>query len=164
MNNYFSEYWKTIKDLVLDLLFPRQCLGCGRENVWLCSDCFQKIKLDTQLLPHYDYLNGVWVGASFQDPLLQKIIHLYKYQYIAELASVLGRIISRPVAYETEDWLLLPVPLHKKKQLARGFNQAELLAQVVSQKKNWPVLTDVLSRRKHTRAQVSLKREQREKI
>src|SRR3989338_10318060 len=29
----------------LDLIFPIECLGCGREGFWLCGDCFKEVKL-----------------------------------------------------------------------------------------------------------------------
>ena len=35
-----------VKDFFLDLLFPIECLGCGKEKVWLCEDCLEKISLN----------------------------------------------------------------------------------------------------------------------
>src|SRR3989338_3102109 len=32
----------------LDLIFPIECLGCGREGFWLCGDCFKEVRLKPQ--------------------------------------------------------------------------------------------------------------------
>ncbi len=155
-------YFKNIKEFILDLLFPKECLGCGQEEVWLCEDCFNKIKIKNELLKNYDYLDGVWAAADYKDPLLQKLIHFFKYSFITELAKPLSQIILKSlIDYEGEPWLLLPVPLHRRRFLERGFNQAELLAQEVNGANNWPVLNQILYRQKYTKPQVKLKREER---
>jgi len=33
-----------IKTRFLNLIFPIECLGCGRENFWLCPECLDRIK------------------------------------------------------------------------------------------------------------------------
>lgn len=157
MLNQLLSFSQKIKEPILDLLFPKECLGCGLEKIWLCDSCFNRIKIENKLLAGYNYLDGVWAAASFKDSLVQKAIHLLKYQYVKELVPVLGQLLFQPVNYLPDNnWLLLPVPLHRKKLLARGFNQAELLAQEVSLKTNWPIITDVLYRKKNNQAQVNL--------
>ena len=37
---------KLFKNFVLDLLFPVECLGCGKEKVWLCEDCLASIPIN----------------------------------------------------------------------------------------------------------------------
>ncbi|MFH1173243.1 MAG: ComF family protein [bacterium] len=163
MFSQLVKFKEIIKEPFLDLLFPRQCLGCGLAETWLCDSCFSRIKIENRLLTGYGYLDGVWAVTSFNNPLVQKAIHLLKYQYVSDLALVLGKLISQPANYIiNEDWLLLPVPLHRKKFLARGFNQAELLAKEIQKETNWPVLTDVLARKINNKAQVNLKKEARE--
>ena len=49
---------------------------------------------------------------------------------------------------------IIPVPLHKTRQLWRGFNQAELLAQEISKEIKIPVLNDIIFRIKNTKSQV----------
>jgi len=33
------EVLNKIKEWLLDILFPRFCLGCGREGTYICKDC-----------------------------------------------------------------------------------------------------------------------------
>jgi ComF family protein len=51
---------------------------------------------------------------------------------------------------------VVPVPLHRRRMAARGFNQAELLARVVAEALSLPLRTDRLRRIRETRAQASL--------
>lgn len=101
-----------LKDFILDLLFPIECLGCGKEKVWLCEDCLEKISLNksfrcpvcqnfTKLgetcsgCQDKTNLNGVFVAGSYKDELLQKSIRCFKYNYISDLAKPLGGILVR---------------------------------------------------------------------
>ncbi|HIE52866.1 MAG TPA: ComF family protein, partial [Armatimonadetes bacterium] len=59
----------------------------------------------------------------------------------------------------------VPVPLHPSRQRERGFNQAALLARVVGEWLNRPVLEGVLERIRDTRPQVELSgRERRQNV
>jgi predicted amidophosphoribosyltransferase len=59
-----------------------------------------------------------------------------------------------------DDFVLCPVPLHKKRLKWRGFNQAKLLADVVSGECELPV-KEILERVKFKKPQMELKREER---
>lgn len=67
---------------------------------------------------------------------------------------------SNPALELKEIDVIIPVPLHRKRLRERGFNQAELLARVVSKYYERPVVS-ALERVKDTRAQFDLPREDR---
>lgn len=158
----FGKNSGAVGDFLLDLFFPKNCVGCGREETYLCEDCFKKIQIEIRSFSGYSHLDDVWAAGGYDDPILQKLIHLLKYDFITELSRPLGRIIIRPLSgYFGQSWILMPVPLHRKRQLERGFNQAELLANAVGDFYHWPVLTDVLCRRKYTKPQAKLKKDRR---
>jgi ComF family protein len=55
------------------------------------------------------------------------------------------------------DWpaaAIAPVPLHRNRERARGYNQAALLARAVAGRLGWPLLEDGLVRSRETRSQV----------
>jgi ComF family protein len=54
------------------------------------------------------------------------------------------------------DVLLLPVPLHRRRLLARGYNQAVLLAHVVARHRRIPWSPDALARVRDTTTQTRL--------
>lgn len=94
----------------LDLIFPVECLGCGREGGWLCDDCFKGVKLKTgqyclhckkendfgQFCPPcriiYD-LDGVWIAALYDEALISRAIKKLKYNFIGGLADDLGGLL-----------------------------------------------------------------------
>ena len=69
--------------------------------------------------------------------------------------------INRPGNFS--DFLLIPIPLHKRKLRERGFNPAKEIAREISENLKIPVLNNVLAKIKQTPAQAELKKEEREK-
>jgi ComF family protein len=178
--------WQKLKNFILDLIFPRQCLGCDREDVNLCLDCYNKIQLNSRpycilCKKNSDLfticrdcrektaLEAVFVVANYNNDLLQKLIHSLKYKFVEDLHLELANLIIKffnvneiinKFGFTSENTILVPVPLHKKRLLLRGFNQSELIAKSVGQFFNWPVI-NLLSRQKNTISQISLSREER---
>src|SRR3989344_4652627 len=135
---------------ILAVLFPKKCLGCKKENEILCSDCLLKINR-----PDTPYLNGVRIAANYQDLVLKKALWMLKYRGVKQLAKPLAELIKERVwkKLETGDWLIVPVPLSKKKLRHRGYNQAELIAKELSDN----VRADILFKKFHTKSQVEVK-------
>jgi len=158
--------WKTI----LDLFFPMNCLGCGREGQFICPACLEKIPLNQKVLFGSNQawpLTGLIVASNYNNPLVKEAIHRYKYGLVKDLANPLGQLATRAFReYHFKDTLLIPVPLHKKRLRWRGFNQAELLAQVVSRQLEIPLVKDVLRRVKYRLPQMAIKnsRQRRDNI
>jgi len=135
---------------ILAALFPQKCLGCKKENEILCPDCLLKISR-----PDTPYLNGVHIAANYQDLVLKKALWMLKYQGVKQLAKPLAELIRERIwkKLETENWLVVPVPLSKNKLRHRGYNQAELIAGELSDN----VRADILFKKFHTKSQVEVK-------
>ena len=151
--------WKTI----LNIFFPIHCLGCNQEGSFICFNCFNKLPLNTELPS-----NNLLIASYYEYPLIKKIIHRYKYDFVKELAKPLGLLMIKklnnfPNNFNKNNSILIPVPLHKKRLKWRGFNQSELLAQVISQELNIPVINNILIRNKHTLPQVKLENSKQRK-
>jgi ComF family protein len=58
---------------------------------------------------------------------------------------------------------LVPIPLHRRKLRERGYNQAELIADGMSEVAGIPVRTDLVRRKKVTQTQTMLSLEERKK-
>jgi len=135
---------------ILAVLFPQKCLGCKKENEILCSDCLLKINR-----PDTPYLNGIHIASNYQDAVLKKTLWMLKYQGVKQLAKPLAELIRERIwkKLETENWLVVPVPLSKKKLRNRGYNQAEMIAKELSDN----VQADILFKKFHTKSQVEVK-------
>ena len=165
-----------------DYLFPLYCLGCDREGVWVCADCFTTIgQAGAHACPvcHTPSVDGSVcagcapvsalqaqraVGEYQENALLGKLIQAFKYDYAEDTVSVFGEII-RPYlinhrgAFALID-LIVPVPLHPRRFAERGFNQAELIGRLVSAVIRRPVVK-ALRRERYTAVQARLKRAER---
>ncbi len=159
-----------LKKFLIDLIFPVQCLGCSQEGGWLCQGCLEKIKINfnNEACPVGGDLLGVWTVADYNQPLLMKILHSFKYNFIVDLGEILADLLIQFLASKIKEQkipnfdLVIAVPLAKKRYLWRGFNQAEILAQKVSQQFGWRLSSDIIFRRYYNRPQVGLKAESRQ--
>ncbi len=90
--------------------------------------------------------------------MLRLAIHHLKYNDRVSLARPLGRALRGCLEREpfTAD-IVVPVPLHPKREGERGYNQAGLLARGLGR----PVLTNLVRRRKNTLSQTGLTRPER---
>jgi len=169
---------------ILDLLFPKFCLFCGRENTYLCPDCFSQIKTyATPFCPYCGsrspegticpsckkYLTGFVAAGPYKDKRLKEVIETFKYKFVKELATPLALLIFKFLKENQQveffknplNFLIVPIPLHKRRQRERGFNQAEEIGKQLSPLLKIPIKTDILLRRKNTKPQVKLKKEER---
>lgn len=106
-------------------------------------------------------LAGVTVAAYFEIGPARQLIHEFKYGGLTELGGVLGGALITSAQYnQLEDFIVVPVPLHAQRLAKRGFNQAELLARVLTRQLHWPQ-EQLLVRDKDTATQTNLTRGQR---
>ncbi|MDP1890978.1 MAG: ComF family protein [Gemmatimonadaceae bacterium] len=149
----------SIKNFVLDILFPVECLGCGKEGEWLCGECQNKIRPDSHSL-RGEFLDRIFTFYSYDNELFKKAIHGLKYKFVEEISSPLGKILVKEIE-KIEGQIgrpdfIAPVPLHRKRLLERGYNQSELLSLKISEYFGWPMENKVLARSRRTASQVSL--------
>jgi ComF family protein len=95
---------------------------------------------------------------------VQKLLHALKYRSKPEVGHILGKWYGQDLKKTNvfaDCDLIIPVPLHKKRQLKRGYNQSELIARGLAEELNIPVLTDVLCKKNFTETQTFKSREER---
>jgi competence protein ComFC len=164
--------WHKIKNFVLDIIYPIECVGCEKYDEWLCEDCQEKldnfsyIKNNKNEIP--SGVDGILIGASFDNELIRKMIHNFKYKFVQDFKKPLARIIQKKImeerinGFEINDYdFVVPVPLHRWRESWRGFNQAQLLAQELAYNFRIPVGDSLISRVKFTKTQSKLKKEKR---
>jgi len=166
-----------IYQFFLDGLFPKFCLSCGREKTWFCQDClalykpvpcfsscFFCEKKDTlgetcEKCQKHVFLDGCLSFGFYGDPILRKTLQKWKYHGQRSFEVFLNRWIQTSSLIPQllpVDWFLQPIPLHRKKEYERGFNQAKVIAQMISNRTNFPI-AHVLTRNIWTNAQAGRK-------
>jgi ComF family protein len=92
---------------------------------------------------------------------VQKILHHLKYKSVKEIGSFLGDIYGTQLI-QHEKWktidLIIPIPLHKKKEKKRGYNQSEWIAKGLSVGMQIPYNTKLLIRSEFTETQTKKSR------
>lgn len=153
---HILDYTLMVLDFLLDLIFPRFCVGCGKFGKYFCPKCFKKIRFYSNLIsPDYhcpENLDGIFVLAHY-DGVIRKAIKEIKYRgRFAILQELAEMMLASPPGGNFQFDYLVPVPLAKKRQTERGFNQAEKLANYL---KLAPVL-NCLKRTRDTKPQFDL--------
>ncbi len=155
----------------IGLIFPRICAGCGN-NLWsfervLCSSCLYHLPRTNFHLDGDNPVARLFWGREQIDHAtaflvfnkgskVQHLIHQLKYKGIKEIGTYLGKlygeILKDDIHYKNADFII-PVPLHKKKYMQRGYNQSELFGMGLSEPMHIPVDHSLLSRSTHTGTQ-----------
>lgn len=108
----------------------------------------------------FDFAVCAWMSSG----PVREMVHDFKYGRRRSLRAVLGRLMLRGLDDERildePDWLLVPVPLHRRRKRERGFNQSLELAEVVASHSALKV-ADQLVRTRYTTMQASLSRKER---
>ena len=128
----------------LKLLVPPYCMKCGKklqEEGELCGDCRRIGHIFARGRALYEYDS---VAASIYR-LKYAGRQEYAQFYGEEMAFYLGKFIR-----EVQPDALIPIPLHKKRFRARGYNQAALLARTLGRELDIPVAEHFLRRVKDT--------------
>ena len=98
------------------------------------------------------------------DSPLQEIIHHIKYKNNPALGVYMGKIMGlqlKNILSINKIDCMLPMPLHPKKEYARGYNQATVLCQGIQETTDLPYLNDVLIRNFNTGTQTKKSRIER---
>lgn len=174
---------------VRDFIYPPLCVLCSNplseDNDWFCVDCKekleknvaerdacprcshnQKIQKCTCDLAWDHYFETAFSFFDFDDTV-QDIAHHIKYKGKKSLAYYMGKQYSRLIPdsyFEAMDGIL-SVPLHFLRKMKRGYNQADFFARGILQgiDRNMPYLDNVLTRKKNTKTQTKLDKEERQK-
>ena len=101
-------------------------------------------------------------AAGVYDDALQKAIHRFKYDGMRALARPLGEFAADSIELPFPIDVLCPVPLHPRREQMRGYNQAQLLAEILGARWQVPV-EPVLARIHNTLPQIDLTAEERRK-
>ena len=154
----------TIWNDLLNLFEPRLCQLCKKallpEERALCLHCLCDLprtyyhrRDDHPLLPLFTGISSFRHVTAFlfykEGGPVQSLIHSFKYKGNKQLAERLGRIAAQELQADSffrDVDVCIPVPLHRRRQRTRGYNQAEWIARGLAEVYHFPVDTRTLVR------------------
>jgi len=142
-----------IKEGILDILLPKKCVGCGKEGQYICKDC----ELFLSEVPPSKEVVSVWEYEGLMEKLIWKIKYEGMYDIINTLVE---KAFEKMELNLPEDTSITYVPMYKKKEKQRGFNQAELIAKKVGKLTNKEIIP-LLIKIKDNISQVGLNPQER---
>lgn len=172
MTKKITQKFNKWKNDFLHLLYPRYCIICNMDTpqiqATICPICSDELQYSNY--ENYEVATPLdklfWgrtnIHATYALLLFgkgnatQKILHTLKYKDRSDLAVYMGNEIGRRIAaiavFNDLD-ALIPVPLHPKKAFIRGYNQAEKIADGISETINVPVNARLIKRAVFTESQ-----------
>ena len=160
---------RTLGGAAIGLAFPAVCAGCGSVgDAFLCEGCTASLPraeeprcprcwdaLTTRELCHHcaEHPPGF---AMLRSPfalegVAQEAVHRLKYGGLAAA----GPAMAERMAAAWRDWnisidIVVPTPLHPRRQRIRGYNQAAVLARPLASTLGIPVAQDAIRRSRAT--------------
>lgn len=123
---------KSVWEYILTIFFPDTCAGCKKKDTLLCEFCIQNTRH-----PERDLPKDIYAACDYRNPQIKRALLFLKYYKKRRLGEILGQILSERLMEEISDIrmytlgapiIIIPVPLSKKRNKERGYNQAEDIA------------------------------------
>lgn len=171
---------KNFYSRLADLIAPRQCLVCGQRldlgETSLCANCNMWLpRTDFALKPYDNAMAQLFylrinvercAALFFYEPhaAAGRLIYALKYWNRPQVAETLGRIAATEMLphgfFEGID-AIIPMPLAKRRERERGYNQSVEIARGVASVIHIPILRHAARRIRETPSQTTMHSEQR---
>jgi ComF family protein len=180
----------TLQDIgtgIINLLYPASCFHCRSEigKPGLCMQCrtaLQPVRApfcsccgrpcDGEISGPFNCSNCSGREVAFEFAIagylasgpVRSMIHDFKYHRRIAMRNTLAKLaeeaLDDPRIGGGKGWLLVPVPLHRRRQRERGYNQATEIAAAIARIRGLP-MCQPLQRNRYTSSQAQLIRSER---
>lgn len=153
-----------VYELIKETLFPKRCLFCFTEGFDLCENHKNFPKFIGKKEISKD-LEDLFIACDYENKEIQKIIEHFKFKNFQDLGKTMARLVYEELLQEKSqdffsDFVIIPISLHWRRKLWRGYNQSEILAKELQIHLKIPMNTN-LKRTKRTKQQAHLKKDDR---
>lgn len=159
---------------IVDLIYPKICVGCRREGEYICVDCRRKLVKPIQICPmccresidgwthprckkDYD-IEKLMIGLPYKG-VVQDCMKKIKYRSCWDIIKFVFDLCDFPLI---TDCMVVSVPMWRDKKKERGFNQAEILGKLVAERNESQYL-EALLRIRQTKPMYGLNIEDRKR-
>lgn len=173
---------KLNKETILNILFPRRCPVCGEivkpAGSLICPSCFRELsfvkspvckKCGKEIMDEtmefcedcmaHRHAFEYGVALLNYDEVARTSMVQVKYHNKREYLDFYGAAIAaryeQTIRRMNVD-AIVPIPIHRSRLRKRGFNQAEILAEIAGERLGIPVRPEILIRTKKTLPQKEL--------
>lgn len=179
LSNLPKSWFRLLRESILHLAFPHICEGCSTDivdaNHYLCLQCRDQLP-ETHFQSHADNpVEKIFWGrlpltaatASYyftKGATLQHLLHQFKYKGQQRLGFYLGQLMGSQLINNPrfqEVTALVPLPLFPKKERQRGYNQAMVLCEGISDVWQRPIIKNAVIRASATESQTRKNRMER---
>ena len=161
---------------IFQLLFPLKCPACGKSlfpsEKSICTRCLYYLPRTQYHLTKNNPVARLFWGrvkltsaSSFlrfsPNGRVQRLIHHIKYGKGIESAAMLGELYGKDLSLSNSFNLIdliIPVPLHPRKEKKRGFNQSQIFAQGIAKSLGKPLDSSLVIRSNDTETQTKKSR------
>lgn len=153
---------RSLAHTLLNIVLPQRCVGCQRYDAVLCGECVLQHRAadaNSRLDPaHNAGVFSITRLGAYADPFWRNVIAQFKFHGAREIGDLLGCELAdlysahHTNAVPTAQTIVVPIPLHPRRERERGFNQSALLARAFSAHAGIPIAS-VLQRVRYTDSQ-----------
>ena len=158
----------------LNFMLPYSCLICGNVSDYeligchVCKSCLSKINPEDKDKRWHFCLSepfegdkypklALYVPFSYQDKVVQLVYGL-KFGEKESFGTLMGYMLASCLSDDLVNAdIIVPIPLSSKRLKERGYNQAEVISDVISKRMNIPLVCDLLVRNRNTNRQAKCK-------
>ncbi|MCI8806249.1 MAG: ComF family protein [Clostridiales bacterium] len=157
-----------IADSILKIIYPDKCIVCHKIisksfDFGICEECIKDFCVFSEESCKKNFINDNGFSMFLYNDPIKKVIHKFKYKdcgYYAKVMGIkMGEFLLKRNLFSCD--LIIPVPIHWRREQKRGFNQAEIMAKEISKTLGIPMYSDFLIRIKNTKPQFGLNKEGR---
>ncbi len=178
MNHFLLKIKRGVTDF-LSFIADERCFACGWDRGFICQDCHKKVSYNKKFCLYcaypLDYDSEISVcGNCLEDkPVFSKTIAplIYdglvrdimlsakfggKYYLYKMLTDYIWEDLKELIKPLSEGEVIVPIPLSRRRLIERGYNQAGIIADILSRKLKKPTIHRTLLKIKDTKPQSQL--------
>jgi Predicted amidophosphoribosyltransferases len=159
MGKTFKRNIKKLWEAIIEVIYPREnyCIICGEDDCFgICCNCKRSINLIGE--EHQEEI----ISCGYYGGVLKELILKFKYRSDFTAGDILAELLEAYITekFDYKEYIIAYIPLSKKSQKARGFNQCEYMAKKIAGNLEINVV-ELLIKVKETKEQKKLKKDER---